>query len=195
MVMTLVAVVCWLGFYLWYFLAYNHLVAVGKSVTQAWSQVDVELQRRHDLIGNLVVVVKAYARHEGETLLQTTQARAAATTAGAPAAGSGPRNLDVATANQSGHADAVMITQLLAIVEKYPTLKADTQFTTLQQALIDTENRIALRRNAYNECVSRYEISRTSFPALLVAWAGYFGAQSFFDAQDETAQAVRVNLQ
>ena len=75
MIATGIALILWLGFYLWYFLTFNHLVAVRNAVAQTWAHVDVELQRRYDLIGNLVDVVKAYARHEGDTLLQTVRAR------------------------------------------------------------------------------------------------------------------------
>lgn len=181
MIFTAVSVLAWLGFYLWYLLAYNHLVALNKTCGQAWAHVDVELQRRHDLIGNLVTVVKAYARHEETVLLQTVRARQA-----------GP--LSVAEANQAGHDDARHLSGLFALVEQYPQLKADTQFTQLQQALIDTENRIAERRSAYNQCVNRYETLRTTIPTMVVAWAGRFRAQGFFDAQDETAAVVRVNL-
>ena len=181
MILTAVSVLAWLAFYLWYLLAYNHLVALLKTCGQAWAHVDVELQRRFDLIGNLVNVVKAYARHEETVLLQTTRARHSG-------------SLSVAEANPAGHDDARHLSGLFALVEQYPQLKADTQFTQLQQALIDTENRIAERRSAYNQCVNRYETVRTTIPSMLVAWAGRFTAQGFFDAQDETAAAVRVNL-
>ncbi|CBL44367.1 Uncharacterized conserved protein, LemA [gamma proteobacterium HdN1] len=181
MIFTAVSLLAWLGFYLWYLLAYNQLVALLKTCEQAWAHVEVELQRRHDLIGNLVNVVKAYAQHEATVLQQTTRARSA-----------GP--MSVVEANRAGHEDAQRLSGLLALVERYPQLKADTQFTQLQQSLIDTENRIAERRSAYNQCVNRYEILRTTIPSLLVAWAGRFAMQGFFDAQDETAAAVRVNL-
>jgi LemA protein len=182
MIATGIAVIAWLGFYLWYLLTFNHLVAIRNTVNQAWAHVDVELQRRYDLIGNLVDVVKAYARHEGETLLQTTRARSTNT------------SINVHDANQSTPRDAALFSNILLLVESYPDLKANEQFRTLQKALIDTEDRIATRRNAYNECVSRYEIYRTTVPSLLIAWAGQFNPVEFFDAQDETAQAVRVML-
>ena len=190
MIATGIAVIAWLGFYLWYLLTFNHLVAIRNTVVQAWAHVDVELQRRYDLIGNLVDVVKAYARHEGETLLQTTRARSANTGNGT---GSNT-TINVHDANQSTPRDAALIGSIMAVVERYPDLKANEQFQTLQKALIDTEDRIAIRRNAYNECVSRYEIYRTTVPSVLIAWAGQFNPVEFFDAQDETAQAVRVML-
>ena len=182
MIVTGIALILWLGFYLWYFLAFNHLVALRNTVAQTWAHVDVELQRRYDLIGNLVNVVKAYARHEGDTLLQTVRARSA------------NAGINVHDANQATRQDNALLGNILLLVERYPELKADTQFQTLQKELIETENRIATRRNAYNECVSRYETGRTQFPALLIAWAGHFNAAEFFDAQDETAQAVKVML-
>ena len=178
MIFTALSVLAWIGFHVWYLLTYNQLVATRKACTQAWAHVDVELQRRYDLIGNLVNVVKAYARHEENVFLHTTRARSGT----------------VEDANRLGHDDARRLTGLLALVEQYPQLKADTQFTRLQEALVDTENRIAERRSQYNHCVNRYETLRTTLPSLLLAWAGRFAPETFFDAQDETAAAVRVNL-
>lgn len=182
MIATGISVILWLGFYLWYFVTFNHLVALRNTVAQTWAHVEVELQRRYDLISNLVNVVKAYARHESDTLLATMRARAST------------RGIDVHDANLATPEDSALLTNILLLVERYPDLKADTQFITLQTELIETENRIATRRNAYNECVSRYEIARTQFPAMVIAWAGHFGAAEFFDAQDETAHAVQVML-
>lgn len=182
LIATGVAIVLWLGFYLWYFLTYNHLVAVRNAVAQTWAHVDVELQRRYDLIGNLVSVVKAYAKHEADTLVQTVQAR------------NPHQPISVSDANQAATQDKTLLADILMLVERYPDLKADTQFQTLQESLIETENRIATRRSAYNACVSRYETDRHQFPAMVIAWAGHFSAQAFFDAQDETAQAVKVML-
>lgn len=185
MIATGIVILLWLGFYLWYFLSYNHLVALKNTVAQAWAHVDVELQRRYDLIGNLVQVVKGYAKHEADTLLQTVQARA-------PAAAGHPASVSEATRNTQR--DAALLGNIMVLVEQYPQLKADRQFRTLQQELIATENRIATRRNAYNECVSRYEIFRHSFPSMIIAWAGHFVQQAFFDAQEESSRAIRVML-
>jgi LemA protein len=182
MILTGISVILWLGFYLWYFLAFNHLVALRNTVAQTWAHVDVELQRRYDLIGNLVNVVKAYARHEGDTLLATVRARA------------GSNGINVHDANLATPQDSALLASILLLVERYPELKADQQFQSLQQELIETENRIATRRNAYNECVSRYETGRSQFPAMVIAWAGHFAAAEFFNAQDETAHAVQVML-
>lgn len=182
MILTGLSVLAWISFYVWYVLTYNQLVATLKTCTQAWAHVDVELQRRHDLIGNLVNIVKAYARHEESVLLHTTQARSGIDVTG------------VEEANRIHHDDTQRLTGLLVLVEQYPQLKADTQFTQLQQSLVDTENRIAERRSNYNHCVNRYETLRTTIPSVLLAWAGHFAPQTFFDAQNETAAAVRVNL-
>lgn len=185
MIATTVVGVCWGGFLLWYLLTYNHLIAVQKTVPQTWAHVDVELQRRYDLIRNLVEVVKAYAKHEADVLLATTQARAAT-----PDHGYG----NAKAANHATHSDTALLGKVMLLVEQYPQLKADQQFLSLQKELVETENRIAKRRNAYNECVSRYEIFRTTFPALIVAWAGHFGEHIFFESQDEALQAVQVKL-
>lgn len=185
MIATGIAVILWFGFYVWYFLSYNHLVALRNTVSQAWAHVDVELQRRFDLIGNLVQVVKGYAAHEADTLLQTVRTRQQHTNAG---------QQDVNLAQQHNQQDAQLLGNIMLLVEQYPNLKADQQFITLQQALVETENRIANRRSAYNECVSRYEIYRHSIPALVIAWAGHFDRREFFDAQEQTAQAIKVVL-
>ncbi len=183
--LTMTCAALWLGVYLWYFLTYNHLVALRNTVSQAWAHVDVELQRRFDLIGNLVNVVQGYASHEADTLVKTVQARQQASNASANS---------VASAHQQSEQDQALLGNIMALVEQYPQLKADQQFHTLQQALIETENRIATRRSAYNECVSRYEIYRHSFPSLILAWAGHFMARDFFDAEAESANAIRVLL-
>lgn len=194
MILTALSVLAWIGFYVWYLLTYNQLVATVKTCTQAWAHVDVELQRRHDLIGNLVNIVKAYAQHEASVLLQTTQVRGGIALTGAPGINSRNVVANVEEATRASHEDARRLTGLLALVEQYPSLKADAQFTQLQQALVDTENRIAERRSNYNQCVNRFETLRTTIPSLLIAWAGRFGPQAFFDAQDETAAAVQVKL-
>lgn len=180
MILTGLSVLAWIVFYVWYLLTYNQLVANSKTCIQAWAHVDVELQRRHDLIGNLVNVVKTYAQHEASALQQTTQARSVVSS--------------VNEATRTSTEDARRLTSLLALVEHYPQLKADAQFTQLQQALIETENRIADRRSNYNQCVNRYETLRTTLPSMLIAWAGHFVPQAFFNSQNESAAAVSVKL-
>lgn len=186
MIATGIVIVLWLSFYLWYYFSYNHLIALKNTVTQSWSHIDVELQRRFDLIGNLIQVVKGYAQHEANTLIKTVHARRRQNT---------PSSTDpVQNGNLQNHQDAALLGNLMILIERYPDLKADQQFQGLQHELVDTENRIAQRRSAYNECVSRYQIYRQSFPNLLIAWAGHFDARAFFDADEEAAHAIKVVL-
>ena len=154
-------------------------MALKNTIGQSWAHIDVELQRRYDLISRLVEVVKGYARHEGETLAQTTRARS---------------GISVEDANTSVRQDADLLGRIMMVVERYPELKANEQFAELQLALVETEDRIARRRSAYNECVSRYEIYRQTFPFVIVVWAGHYAPVTFFDADEQAANAIRVVL-
>ena len=182
MYLTTLAVLFWISFYVWYWRSYNSLIAFRNAVSQSWSHIEVELQRRFDLITNLVEVVKGYAAHESETLEKTIKARVRSV------------DLSVDEACQRSFGDAKVLGEIMAVVEQYPDLKADKQFLELQQALVETEDRIAERRSAYNSCVNRYKIYKETFPQLIVAWAGAFGEVLFFDAEEEATKAVKVVL-
>ena len=124
---------------------YNNLVTLRNRVDNAWQNIDTQLQRRNDLIPNLVETVKGYAVHEQETLDAVTQARTAATTA--------------ATPEEKMAADNTLtgaLRQLLMVAEAYPDLKANANFTQLQASLEDTENKISYARQSYNDCVLNY---------------------------------------
>lgn len=177
---TLLTVTVWLVFLLWYWVTYNSLVARFKATLQSWAHVEVELQRRHDLISNLVEVVRGYATHEKELFTKVAGLRGAA--------GSAQEANDVAPR------EAALLRQIMITVENYPDVKADQQFLSLQSELAETENRIADRRSGYNSCVSNYEIARTTFPAVIVAWAGKFQSKVFFDAPQEAEAPVQVKL-
>lgn len=177
---TALVILIWLTFLLWYWLTFNSLVARHKATLQSWAHVEVELQRRHDLITNLVEVVKGYATHEKELFTKVARLRGTAASA--------------QEANDVAPKEAALLRQIMITVENYPDVKADKQFLTLQSELADTENRIADRRSAYNSCVSYYEIGRTTFPAFIVAWAGSFQSKVFFDAPQEAEAPVQVRL-
>ena len=176
---TLIVLLCAFLFVVWYYLTYNNLVSFRNSVEQSWSNVEVELKRRFDLIQNLVAVVKGYAAHERETLEKITSLRTKADSISNP---------NEATAIQNEMSQA--LTKLVAIAEAYPQLKADTQFLELQQELTETENRIAERRSAYNQTVNLYLNRRQAFPGNIIAQVHSFTAKAFFDAPDELVNSV-----
>ena len=137
---------------------YNNLVTLRNRVDNAWQNIDTQLQRRNDLVPNLVETVKGYAAHEKETLDAVTEARAAAGSA--------------ATPEEKMAADNVLtgaLRQLLMVAEAYPDLKANANFTQLQTSLEDTENKISYARQSYNDCVLNYNNGIQTFPGNIFA--------------------------
>jgi LemA protein len=157
--------------------AYNGLVRLTNEVRNGWSQIDVQLRRRHDLIPNLVETVRGYASHERETLEKVTAARARAVAAGDPA----ERSLA-----ESGLSAA--LGRLLGIVEQYPDLEADQNFLALQEELTATENRIGFARQFYNDSVMRYNTRVATFPVNLVAALFGFSEEAFFEVSEPGAR-------
>lgn len=158
---------------------YNSLVRLRQRVRNAWSQIDVQLKRRYDLIPNLVETVKGYAAHEKETLERVVQARNAAVSASGVAAQAAAEN-----------ALAGALRQLFALAEAYPDLKANQNFLALQEELSSTENRIAFARQHYNDVVATYNTTRLSFPANLFASAFGFGPEEFFEIEVAAERAA-----
>ena len=148
---------------------YNKLVRLRQLIKESWGNVDVQLRRRYDLIPNLVNTVKGYAAHERDTLERVIEARNRAQ-ANHGAVGS-------QSEDERRLVDATK--QLFAVVEGYPQLKASTNFLALQQELVDTEDRIAAARRFYNANVRDYNVSRTTFPTMLVAGFGDFPPQDY----------------
>ena len=167
------------GVLLGYLLAFNRLVAARNAVDQAWSNIEVELKRRFDLIQNLVETVKGYARHEQETFRQVTELR----TRAAPFA-------TAAAANALQPELHRAIAKIMVLVEDYPELRADENFRKLHTELTETENRIAQRRHAYNQTVNLYRNACETIPTNIVASMHGFDQRAFFDAPDELAQAA-----
>lgn len=161
-----------------YFIAvWNGLIRMRNEKRNSWSQIDVQLKRRHDLIPNLVNAVKGYMQHEQGTLEAVTQARSAAMSAQGPAA--------------AGHAESLLgmaLGRLFVLAENYPDLKASQNFLGLQEELSSTENRIAFARQAYNDAATRYNTAREVFPANLVS-SGFNRAELF-----EIEMAAERNL-
>ena len=164
---------------LWYFATYNRLVNSRYAVDQSWSNIEVELKRRLDLIENLVQVVRGYASHEADTLINVTSLRTARESA-----------TSATDANSVEAGIKSSLGKIMAIVESYPQLRADGQFLNLQTELATTENRIAERRNGYNQSVSMYRNLLQMFPSSIVAGVQGFEERAFFDAPDEEINKV-----
>lgn len=160
--------------------AYNGLVALRNRCRQAFSDIDVQLKLRHDLIPNLVETVKGYAGHEKDTLDAVVKARNAAI--GAPQGSAGQVAAEGALSGALG--------RLIALAEAYPDLKANTNFQHLQTELSDIENKIAAARRFFNNAVSEYNSRRESFPAVLFAGAMGFDAQTFFNLDEGERKAA-----
>jgi len=179
---------------------YNSMMTLDQDVEQSWAQVQVQYQRRLDLIPNLVETVKGYAKHESETFENVTRARAGLTDAynEANATNSTATPVDEQTfAKEQQSQDALkkaLSIYVNAVRESYPDLKADTQFINLQTQLEGTENRIATERGRYTEAVRTYNVAVKRFPANI--WASIFGfkAKPQFQADAEAANAPTVTF-
>ena len=155
---------------------YNRLVALRARADQAFADIDGQLKQRHDLIPNLVEVVKGYAAHEASTLEAVIAARNAATHAG--------------SVEEKVQAEGVLtgaLGRLFALSEAYPDLKANTNFLGLQSELSDVENKLAAARRFFNNAIAEYNTGRQSFPAVLFAGLFGFGERSSFDLGDQRA--------
>ena len=173
--------------------AYNGLVNKQEQVSQAWGQVQAVYQRRLDLIPNLVATVKGYAKHEQDTFIAVTKARAAASqtlNAGAPG---NPAQFKKFTASQAALGSA--LSRLMVVVERYPNLKANENFLALQNQLEGTENRIAVARERFNDAVKMYNIAIRQLPGNFVAKIfGGFSVKSYFKAAQQAANAPKVQF-
>ncbi|MEA4924431.1 MAG: LemA family protein [Syntrophomonadaceae bacterium] len=163
--------------------SYNNLVQLNESINGKWSQIDVQLQRRADLIPNLVATVKGYATHEQEILDNLADARSKLVGA------QGVADKAAADAELSS-----TLSRLLVVVENYPNLKADANFRQLQDDLAGTENRIAVARKDYNDAVQGYNTKIKSFPTSI--WAGMLGfaPREYFQAEEGAKSAPQVQF-
>lgn len=162
---------------------FNRLVGLRNGTRNAWSDIDVQLTRRHDLVPNLVESVKGYMQHERQTLEAVTQARTQAITI----AGAGIATRAVAEMALTGS-----VANLFAVAEKYPTLKASQNFMLLQEQLTSTENRIAFARQRYNELVRQFNTAIAELPSTLVAGAFGFSPAPMFAAEAGERASVQV---
>lgn len=168
---------------LWLIVVFNGLVTLRNRVKEAWSDIEVQLKRRYDLIPNLVETVKGYAKHERQLFENVTKARTSALQAKAP------------------HQKAVaenMITEALktifAVAENYPDLKASENFKSLQEELADTENKIQAARRFYNTNVRDFNTRREVFPNNLIAKSLGFEQQELFEAEAAEKEPVKVDF-
>ena len=181
---VLIVIVVILGLFL--VTTYNRLITLRQRVKEAWSDIDIQLKRRHDLIPNLVETVKGYAAHERGTFEAVTNARAQAVSAGA-----------TGSPQQMAQAENVLtgaLRSLFAVVENYPDLKASTNVLELQEQLTTTENQISFSRQHYNATVLDYNTSIATFPNALIAGPFGFTKREFFDAEPEAAEVPVVQL-
>jgi LemA protein len=179
-IVIVVIVVLLVGFF---WLGYNGLVKRRNQVDNAWSQIDVQLKRRHDLIPNLVETVKGYAAHERGTFEAVTQARANAINAQSPA--------------EQAQAENVLsgaLKSLFAVAEAYPDLKANQNFLNLQEELTRSEDRVAYARQYYNDSVLSYNTQIQKFPTVILAGMFNFDKREFYDAEPEATETPQVQF-
>ena len=158
---------------------YNSLIQLRNRVKNAWSQIDVQLKRRHDLIPNLLETVKGYMKHEREIMENITKYRSQA--------------MDASTVGQKAQAEGLLsgaLGQLRVQVENYPDLKANQNFLALQEELTSTENKISFARQSYNDQVLFYNNKIQMFPSNIIANIFKFIQEEFFQVEDEKERAV-----
>ena len=164
---------------LFFIVQYNGLVRLRNSIDNAWSQIDVQLKRRHDLIPNLIETVKGYAAHESGTFEKVVAARNAAVNAQGP--------------QQAAQAENVLtgaLRSIFALAEAYPDLKANQNFLALQEELTSTEDRISYARQFYNDRVLRYDNKLETFPSNTIAGMFNFKPREYFETQDPADREV-----
>ena len=163
---------------------YNTLISEGEAVDGAWGEVQNQLQRRNDLIPNLVETVKGFAKQEQDVFVKVTEARSRVAGATTPAGA-------IEASNDLSNA----LARLLVVVERYPELKSDQNFLRLQDELAGTENRLAVARKRYNDTVQSYNTTSKRFPTNLVAMLFSFEARPYFEAPESATAAPQVKFE
>lgn len=173
---------------------YNKLVRLRERTRSSFAQIDVQLERRHDLIPNLVETAKAYLQHERETLEEVVRARAASTQARIEVSGD-PQNL--AAMERLGASEGALggaLSRLLALAEAYPDLKANQTMAQLTEELTVTEDRIAYSRQNYNDQVNDYQTYKASFPAVFLANPFGFADSAYLDLDDQAHKRAPIQV-
>ncbi len=182
-IITLLIIAVVVGLALWIVGIYNGLITLKNRVDEAWSDIDVQLKRRYDLIPNLVETVKGYATHERELFEKVTQARTQAMGAG--------------TVAEKGQAENMLsgtLKSLFAVSENYPELKANQNFLELQRELTDTEDKIQASRRFYNGNVRDFNIKIEVFPETIIAKQLGFTKREFFEIEQKEKEPVQVKF-
>jgi LemA protein len=168
---------------LWAVFTYNRLVTLRTRADNGWSQIDVQLRRRYDLIPNLIETVKGYAAHEREVFEKVTEARTQA--------------MGATGVQDQAHAENAItagLGRLIAVAESYPELKANQNFLALQEELVGTESKIAYARQFYNDIVARLNTLIQKFPANVIAGLGHFEPKPFFNIDEPVRGPVQVDI-
>lgn len=168
---------------LWFFAVYNSLITLRNRIENAWSQIDVQLKKRYDLIPNLVETVKGYARYEKSVFENVTKARAMMASAGS-----------IADKAKADNMLTGALKSLFAVAENYPNLKANENFKHLQEELSGIESKIAYARQFYNDSVLEFNTSIQTVPSNIVAGIGGFTKRDYFKVEEGERQNVKVSF-
>ena len=167
----------------WVFSGYNSLVSTNEEVTSKWSQVENNMQRRSDLIPNLVNTVKGYTKHEEKVFAEIADARS--------------KLMGANSIEDKAKADGELsnaLSRLMVISGSYPDLKANTQYTQLMDELAGTENRIAVSRRDYNEAVKKYNLKVKTLPVSIIAGSMGFSEKTYFEAEEKSKEVPKVEF-
>ncbi len=181
LVLIIIGIALLLAIAAWFL--YNRMISRRNAVDNSWAQIEAALQRRHDLIPNLVESVKGYAKHERQTFEEVTRARSGAVAAQAPP-------------SQAAAEDALTaaIGRMMVVAEQYPELRATENFQQLQSQLSGTEDQIQITRRVYNDTVQTYNTLIQQFPAVVVANSFHFEPRQFFDAPKKSEATPEVSF-
>ena len=180
----IIAIVVLVLLVLYVFSTYNSLIGLRNKVHDQFSQIDIQLKRRFDLIPNLVETVKGYAKHEESILEEFAKARGAYQTS----------NGDIDKVSEANNALTSVLTRFMAVSEQYPELKADAHFTSMMATLKETEDKIAITRQFYNDTVTSYNTLLQLFPNVIFANMFGFHDEKLFKASEEEKKNVRVQF-
>lgn len=179
--MILIAIIAL--FVIWLIVAYNSLVRSRMHTKESWSQIDVQLKRRNDLIPNLIETVKGYAAYEGKTLEKIAELRAQVAKANTPP-----------EAMTASNELTRQLSSILAVAENYPDLKANNSFVKLQEELTNTENKISYSRQLYNTTTSNYNVKLETFPSNIVGKLFGFKPSQFLETPEEEKEVPKVSF-
>ena len=180
-----IAFLVFVGFAMWVMGVYNSLVKLRNRFENAFSQIDVQLKRRFDLIPNLVNVVKGYMAHEKETLEAVIQARSAAMNAASEAAANPGDAVSMGNLSNADSQLSGALGRLMMIAESYPDLKANENMLALQEELTSTENKVSFARQSYNDAVTNYNTQRELFPSNTIAGIFNFGPAELYEVEEK----------